>query len=417
MQKQFEVDASCPLDGVRVLDLSRLVAGNMLTLQLADFGAEVIKIEDPHRGDPLRAWRVNDISMFWKAYARNKKSVALDLRHVLGRKILADLAATADILVENFRPGVLEKMGFSPSQLHARNAGLVIVRISGWGQTGPYRERPGFGTLVEGMSGFAARNGFPDRPPVLPPLSLADMVAGIYGAGAALVALRHREVNGGKGQVIDLPLLDPIVSVLGPEAGIFRLTGEIRPRTGSRSLTASPRNTFRTKDGRWIAISASMQVVVERLFHAIGRPDMIVDPRFRKNSDRISNADACEQPIADFIAARSLSENMEIFEQAEVTAAPIYDVDQFLEDPHVRDREVIVEMPDREMGTAPMHNVIPRLDLTPGKIRMPAPELGQHTTEVLMSLGLDEAELNQLQRESVISGASCEFRAGITAEE
>lgn len=218
--KQFEPEAAGALNGVRVVDLSRLVAGNMLTLQLADFGAEVIKIEDIVSGDPLRAWRVNDVSIHWKTYARNKKSVALDLRDERGRTILSDLLATADVLVENFRPGGLEKLGLLPEVLRAQNAGLIIVRISGWGQTGPYRDRPGFGTLVEGMSGFASRNGFPDRPPLLPPATLADMVAGIYGFGATMVALRHREVSGGNGQVIDLPLLDPLFpsSVPKPES-------------------------------------------------------------------------------------------------------------------------------------------------------------------------------------------------------
>jgi crotonobetainyl-CoA:carnitine CoA-transferase CaiB-like acyl-CoA transferase len=401
-QKDFEKEAVCPLQGIKVVDISRLVAGNMLTLQLADFGAEVIKIEDLNKGDPLRAWRVNDVSAYWKVYSRNKKSVALDLRKPKGLEILHRLVADADILVENFRPGVLEKMGCGPIELHERNPGLIIVRISGWGQGGPYRSRPGFGTLVEGISGFAARNGYPDRPPVLPPLSLADMIAGVYGAGATLVALRHREVNSGKGQVIDLPLLDPIVSVLGPEAAIFQITGEIRPRTGSRSLTAAPRNVFQTGDGRWIAISASMQVVVERLFKAIGQPEMINDPRFRDNASRITNADACEKPIADFIAEHSLAENISIFERAEVTAAPVYDVDQFVSDPHVIAREIIVSLPDEELGSVPMHAVVPRLELTPGKIRTPAPSLGQHTAEILMRLGVGESEMEKLRDEGVI---------------
>jgi crotonobetainyl-CoA:carnitine CoA-transferase CaiB-like acyl-CoA transferase len=401
--QQQEATPSGPLHGVRVVDLSRLVAGNMLTLQLADFGAEVIKIEDPVKGDPLRAWRVNDISIHWKTYARNKKSLALDLRNERCRAILLELIATADVLIENFRPGGLENMGFSPETLLARNAGLVVVRISGWGQTGPYRERPGFGTLVEGMSGFAARNGFPDRPPLLPPASLADMIAGIYGFGAALVALRHREVNGGTGQVIDLPLLDPLFSVLGPEAGIYQLTGDVRPRTGSRSMTGSPRNTFRTSDDRWIAISASMQGVTERLFKAIGRPDMISDPRFLTNSDRVKNADACEQPIAEFIERRTFAEVMKVFEEAEVTAAPIYDIDQFIRDPHVKARAIVVEVPDNELGSVLMHNVVPRLEGTPGHIRSAAPDLGQHTHSILRSLGISENELTALYDAGAIS--------------
>src|SRR5258707_12754369 len=194
--RPFHPDAKCPLDGVRVLDLSRLVAGNMLSLQLADFGAEVVKIEDPTKGDPLRDWRVEGISAHWKVYARNKKSVTLNLREAEGRDLLLRLAASAQVFVENFRPGTLEEMGLGPATLHERNPRLIVVRVSGWGQDGPYRDKPGFGSLVEGMSGFAAKTGFPDRPPVLPPLALADMVAGLYGASALLVALREIGVNG-----------------------------------------------------------------------------------------------------------------------------------------------------------------------------------------------------------------------------
>src|SRR5438128_8232732 len=213
--RPFRPDAKCPLDGLRVLDLSRLVAGNMLSLQLADFGAEVIKIEDPGKGDPLRDWRVRGLSLHWKAYARNKKSVTLGLRQREGRDLLLRLVRGAQVFIENFRPGTLESMGLAPATLQQHNPGLIIVRVSGWGQDGPYRDRPGFGSLVEGMSGFAAMNGYADRPPVLPPLALADMVSGLYGMSGVLLALRHREVKGGKGQVIDLPLFDPMVSVLG----------------------------------------------------------------------------------------------------------------------------------------------------------------------------------------------------------
>jgi crotonobetainyl-CoA:carnitine CoA-transferase CaiB-like acyl-CoA transferase len=276
------------------------------------------------------------------------------------------------------------------------------VRVSGWGQDGPYRDRPGFGTLVEAMSGFAAKTGFQDRPPVLPPLALADMIAGLYGASAVLVALREVEVNGGNGQVIDLPLLDPVFSILGPEAAVFRLTGKVNPRLGSRSATSSPRNVFRTKDGRWIAISASIQAMAERVFRAIGRPDMIDDPRFRTNADRVRNAEACEAPLRDFIAARTLAEALDAFEQAEVTAAPVYDIEQFLADPHVRAREIVVELPDEQMGSVPMHAVVPRLSATPGDIRTPAPELGAHNREILGALGLSDDDLAALRQRKVI---------------
>ena len=400
--RPFRPDAKCPLEGIRVLDLSRLVAGNMLSLQLADFGAEVIKIEDPRKGDPLRDWRTNNISVHWKVYARNKKSVTLNLRAPEGLDLLRRLVTTAHVFIENYRPGTLEEMGLGPDALHAINPKLIIVRVSGWGQDGPYRDKPGFGSLVEGMSGFAAKNGFADRPPVLPPLALADMIAGLYGMSAVLLALRHREVKGGKGQVIDLPLLDPIFSVLGPDAAEFRLTGAAKPRSGSRSVTTGPRNAFRTREGHWIAISASMQVMAERLFRAIGRPDMIADPRFRTNADRVRNAEECEAPIAAFIAERSLEDNLAFFEKAEVTAAPIYDIEQFLADPHVQARDIVVDLPDDEMGTVPMHNVVPRLSLTPGHIRTPAPALGEHSAAILGELGCDAAEITRLAQAGVI---------------
>jgi crotonobetainyl-CoA:carnitine CoA-transferase CaiB-like acyl-CoA transferase len=374
----------------------------MLSLQLADFGAEVIKIEDPAKGDPLRDWRVEGVSAYWKVYARNKKSLTLSLRAQEGRDVLKRLATSAQVLIENFRPGTLEEMGLGPSTLHGHNPKLIIVRVSGWGQDGPYRDKPGFGTLVEGMSGFAAMNGFPDRPPVLPPLALADMIAGLYGTAAVLTALREVEVNGGRGQVIDLPLLDPIFSILGPEAAIHKLTGKVKQRTGSRSLTAAPRNVFETKDGRWIAISASMQAMAERVYRAIGRADMITDPRLRTNADRVRNGEEAEAPIREFILARTLGENLTIFERAEVTAAPVYEIDQFIVDPHVAARGIVVELPDAEMGSVPMHAVVPRLSETPGAIRAPAPALGEHTGEILAGLGLSEDDVAILRERKIV---------------
>ena len=400
----FDPAAPAPLDGIRVVDLSRLVAGNMLSLQLADQGAEVIKIEDPRNGDPLRAWRVNGLSLHWKVYARNKKSLAISLRSQAGRDALLDLAALSHVLIENYRPGTLEDMGLGPQVLHARNPGLIIVRVSGFGQDGPYRDRPGFGSLVEGMSGFAAKNGFPDRPPVLPPLALADMVAGLYGAYGVMTALRVVE-RGGRGQVIDLPLLDPIISVLGVDPAAYRLTGEKPQRTGSRSLTTSPRNVYETKDGRFIAISASIQPMAERVFRAIGRPEMIDDPRFRSNSDRVRNIEACDGAVAAFIHARTLAENMAVFQQAEVTAHPVYEVDQLLEDPHVQARGILVETPDEEAGTVVMHNVIPRLSATPGSLRHPAPALGQHTREILSAIGYSQEQIDAMAANGVVNAA------------
>jgi len=407
--KPYETAARCPLDGVRVLDLSRLVAGNTLTQVLGDFGAEVIKVEPP-AGDTLRAWQTNGVATHWKLYSRNKKSLCLELRKPDARRLLLDLLPTAAIFIESFRPGTLETMGLAPAVLLERNPQLVIVRISGWGQDGPYRRRPGFGTLVEGMSGFASFNGFADREPVLPPMYLADTVAGLYGAAGAMIALREVERNGGRGQVIDLPLLDPLFAVLGPQAANYRLTGKVKPRTGSRSTNAAPRNAYRCRDGRYVGLSASTQKMAERVFRSIGRADLIDNPRYRTNADRVQHAEELDAIIGGFVAQRTQAENVAFFEQAEVTIGPIYDISQILEDPHARERELIADYPDPEMGAFPMHHVVPRLHGTPGAIRTPAPRLGEHNRRLLAEIGVDETAYARL----LAAGAVCES-AGSTA--
>jgi len=384
--RPFRPDQRCPLDGVRVLDLSRLVAGNMLTLQLADFGAEVIKLE-PGKGDPLRAWREDGVAAYWKVYGRNKKSVRLDLRTEDGKALLARLIPTAQVLVESFRPGSMEAAGFGPEQVALLNPGLVFVRVSGFGQTGPYAHRPGFGSLVEAMSGFAAMNGFADKPPALPNFALADMVAGIQGAFAVMVALREAERPGGAGQVIDLSLLEPLHSTLGPEAAAWRITGRIPPRSGNRASITAPRNVYATSDGGWVALSASTQAMTERLFKAIGRADLIDDPHFRTNADRLEHVEEVDEVVGAFIGARTLAENLRFFEAAETTVGPVYDAAGFEADPHVRGRGVLVEMEDKELGSVPMHAVVPRLSRTPGALRRPAPELGEHEAEIRSRLG------------------------------
>jgi crotonobetainyl-CoA:carnitine CoA-transferase CaiB-like acyl-CoA transferase len=396
------------LEGVRVLDLSRLVAGNTLTGVLADFGAEVVKVE-PAAGDTLRAWRTRDVQVNWKLYARNKKSLALELRNAEAKALLLKLVAKADVFVESFRPDTLEKMGLAPAELHERNPKLVVVRISGWGQTGPYRRRPGFGTLVEGISGFASFNGFADREPVLPPMYMADSYAGLYGAIGVMVALREVEVNGGEGQVIDLPLLDPLFHVLGPQAASYRLTGKVKPRTGSRSTNSGPRNAYRTKDGRFVALSASTQKMAERLFASIGRADLAENPRYRTNADRVKNAEELDAIIGEFVAKRTQAENVAFFEEAEVTIGPIYDISQILEDPHFIDREVLTDYPDPDMEWFPMHHVVPRLSRTPGSIRTRAPKLGQHNRELLAEVGVDGA------RYEALLAAGAAYEEGLSA--
>ncbi len=278
----------------------------------------------------------------------------------------------------------------------------MLARISGFGQTGPYRDKPGFGSLVEALSGFAARNGFPDRAPVLPPLALADMIAGLYGAMAVMIALREVETKGGRGQVIDLSLLEPILSVLGPEALSYKVTGKPKERAGSGSNTSSPRNVYATRDGKWIALSASIQSMAERVFRVIGRDDMIEDPRFRTNPDRVKHRDQVDEIVGGWIAERDQDEVLDIFGKGEVTASAIYDITDIIADPHILEREVLVDLPDKDVESAPMHNVIPRLGRTPGTFRLPAPSLGEHTGELLTELGIGGDEQADLRNRGVI---------------
>ncbi|MDQ6618244.1 MAG: CoA transferase [Pseudomonadota bacterium] len=397
----YDTTARGPLAGVRVLDLSRLVAGNTLTQVLADFGAEVIKVEPP-AGDTLRAWKTQDVATHWRLYARNKKSLALDFGDATARNLLLELVASAQIFVESFRPDTLEKMDLGPDRLLEKNPRLVIVRISGFGQTGPYRRRPGFGTVVEGISGFASLNGFADREPVLPPIYLADTVAGLYGATGVLIALREVEMSGGAGQVIDLPLLDPLFTVSGPQAANYRLTGNVRPRSGSRSLNSGPRNVYPCKDGLHVCLSASTQKMAERVLRAIGHPELIDDPRFRTNADRVRHAAELDALVGEFIAHRTQAENVAFFDRAEVTVGPIYDIRQILEDPHFVERELLVDLPDPQMGEFPMHNVVPRLMRTPGSIRSMAPRLGEHNKALLAEVGVDDAAYRKLLEQGTL---------------
>jgi crotonobetainyl-CoA:carnitine CoA-transferase CaiB-like acyl-CoA transferase len=395
---RFDSTAKGPLAGIRVLDMSRLVAGNMLSLQLGDFGADVIKVEPPE-GDPLREWRDDGKSLHWKTYCRNKRSIVLNFRKAEAKDALLRLVAKADVLIENYRPGTLEEMGLGPDVLHKANPNLVIVRVSGFGQTGPYAPHPGFGTLVEAMSGFASRTGFPDREPVLPPLALADMMAGLYGAFATVTALRARDNGTAKGQVIDLSLLESVFSVLGPEAGIYAVTGKVKERSGSASNTSSPRNVYRCLDGQYVAVSASIQAMAKRLFETIGKPEMIEDARFRTNTDRVKNRTLVDQTVGAWFATKTRDEALRIMREASVTAGPVYSIADAAKDEHFREREIIVDVEDAELGKLPMHNILPRLSETPGVWQKPAPALGEHTDVVLAEAGLSTEEIARLRKE------------------
>ena len=382
---RFNPSLTGPLADVRVVDLSRLVAGNMLTAYLGDFGADVIKVERADHGDDLRRWREQGQPIYWKVYGRNKRSLVLDLKSADGLAQLKKLLLHAHILVENFVPGGLEKMGLAPAELLQINPALVIVRISGWGQTGPYSHKPGFGTLVEAMSGFAHLNGYADKPPALPPLALADMIAGVYGAAGVLTALRVAE-RSGRGQVVDLSLFEPIFSMIASEAAKTKLTGEATMRAGNQSTHTAPRNVYACADGGYVALSGSMQSMAMRILDTIGRPELKTDARFATNEGRVAHRDALDAIIGGFIAERSVAENLALFEAAGVTVGPVCSMAELLDHPYTRGREVIVDLEDRDMGSLPMHNVVPRLSESPGGFRRAAPELGEHSEEILAEL-------------------------------
>ena len=394
---KFDPAATGPLDSIRVLDLSRLVAGNMLSLQLADFGADVIKVEPPS-GDPLRDWRDGGHELHWKTYARNKRSIVLNFRHAGATAALLRLVATADVFIENFRPGTLEEMGLGPAALLKANPDLIVARVSGFGQTGPYAPLPGFGTLVEAMSGFAVRTGFPDREPVLPPLALADMIAGLYGAFAVMTALRSRD-HGGRGQIIDLSLLEAMFSVLGPEAAIYRQTGVVKERAGSGSSTSAPRNVYRCRDDQYVALSGSTEAMARRIFAVIGRADMIADARFSCNSARVKHRPLVDEAVGGWFAARTREQALKVMREAGVTVGPVYTIADAVADAHFRDRQIVVDVEDAELGAVPMHNIVPRLSQTSGVWRRPAPRLGEHTDAVLTEAGLDGETIARLKQE------------------
>ncbi|MGI9386350.1 MAG: CaiB/BaiF CoA transferase family protein, partial [Methyloligellaceae bacterium] len=337
-------------------------------------------------------------------YGRNKRSLALDFRADGAADLLARLFAMADIVLEGFRPGTFEKMGFPPEIFLDRYPDTILVRVSGFGQTGPYTQMPGFGTLVESMSGFASRNGYAESDPLLPPLALADMIAGLSGAFATVSALRAKEIGSKGGQIIDLSLLEPITSVLGPEAAAYQLTGKARPRLGNASNLSSPRNVYGTKDGHHIAMSGSTQAMAERIFRTIGRADMIDDPRYANNSERLKRRGEVDAAIGGWIAERSRDDVLKTFREAGVTASPIYDIADICEDRHFHERGIFVDLPDDELGTVAMHDVVPRLSGTPGAIRTPAPALGAHSDAVLKEAGLTQSECDVLCAKGVIAG-------------
>jgi crotonobetainyl-CoA:carnitine CoA-transferase CaiB-like acyl-CoA transferase len=395
---------SGPLANVRVLDAASFMAAPMTAMWLADFGAEVIKIEHP-KGDMMRTWGTskNGVPLFWKVVGRNKKSITLDLHHARGQELFKSLVGKADVVVENFRPGTMKRWGLDYESLREVNPRVVMLSISAFGQTGPYSPRAGFGTLAEAMSGYAHMTGSPDGPPTLPSFGLADGITGVTGAYAVMVALHERDTGSGVGQAIDLAIYEPLMTVLGFPFIEYDQLGIIAERLGSRLPFASPRNTFLSKDGRWLAMSCSAQSTFARACTAIGQPELIDDPRFIDNPARTKNHEAIDDIFAVWIGARDAHDVLTILNEAGAAIAPIYDMRDVFEDEHFKARANIAEVDDAELGTLRMQNVVSKLSRTPGRIEHAGPRLGEHTAEVLSEwLGMDEGDLQELKAQGVI---------------
>ena len=392
-----------PLENIRILDLSRLAAGNMVSHMFADFGADVIKIEKPGKGDDLRNWQVNDVAHWWAVYSRNKRSIALNLKEEEGLKLLKELVKSADVFIENFVPGTLEKWGVGPDKLLELNKNLIILRISGWGQTGIYKDAPGFGSLVEGMSGFASMTGEENQKPLLPPLALADMVAGLTGFGAILMAVIASKKNQIRGQVIDLSLFEPLFSILGPWAASYKISGKIPPRIGNRSNVAAPRGIYKTKDNKFVSLSASMQSMWEKLAITIGAQELINDPKFLTNSDRLSNQDVLDDVISNFIKKFDRDPLLKLFSEKGITVGPVLDISEIIEHPYVLDRKILIEHYNNNYGNILMHQAFPRLSKTPGKVKSSAPSIGENTNDILKEIGLTKSQIDKLRDNKIIN--------------
>lgn len=393
-----------PLAGIRVLDVSTVYAAPITAMLLGDYGADVIKVEHP-KGDPARThgWNREGHGLWWKVISRNKRTVTLNFSRTEGQELLRELVADADVLVENFRPGVMEKWGLGPDQLLDINPRLVMLRVTGFGQTGPYAQRRAFGTLMEAMSGFAHQTGQEDGPPTLPPFGLADGVAGISGALAVMIALHHRDARGGTGQVIDLSLLEPLLGILGPGPTVYDQLGIIAGRHGNRSPNNAPRNAYLTRDGRWVAISASATSIAERVMRLVGRPDIAEKPWFSSAGERSRRSELLDGAVQKWISARDLEEVETAFEKAGAALAPIYDVEQLVNDPHVQARETITTVVDEDLGELKMQNLMFRLGGTPSAIRYPGRKLGQDTEDVYAELlGLDADRIGELRDAGIV---------------
>lgn len=398
--------SSGPLSGLRVIDAGVLFAGPVIGTLLADFGADVIKVEHP-RGDSLRSlgWQKNGVSLWWAFVGRNKRLVSLNLSTVDGAALLKELIVDADVLIESFRPGTFERWGLGPDVLHAINPRLVIVRTTGFGQTGPYSPRPGFGTVAESMSGYAHINGQPDGPPTLPPFALGDGIAALFGTFATMFALFHRDMHHAPGQVIDLAIYEPLFWILGPQALVYDQLGVVPGRTGSSTEWTAPRNAYQSGDGRWFGMSASSQSIAERVMKLVGHEEVAREPWFADHTGRIEHQKELDVLIGGWIGRHTGAEVMAAFEAAEAVIGPIYSIADIFEDPQYLARETFTTVDDPTLGKVRIQNAVPRLSATPGSVRHLGGELGQHNQEILgEELGHSDEDLDRWRVAGVIGG-------------
>lgn len=396
-------DSKGPLTGIRVLDISTLFAGPLAATMLGDYGAEVIKVEHPERPDASRGHGParDGVNLWWKTLGRNKSTTTLNLGKPEGAQLLLKLVAEADVLIENFRPGTLERWGLGPEQLHEANPRLVIARVTAFGQVGPYSKRPGFGSLAEAMSGFAALTGEPDGPPTLPPFGLADGIAALATSYAIMVALRSAD-DTGAGQVVDMAIIEPILMLLGGQITAFDQLGTLQPRTGNRSVNNAPRNVYRTANGDWVAVSTSSQSIAERVMTLVGRPELIEEPWFSSGHTRAQHADELDDAVSSWISARPTEEVLSAFEEANAAVAPVYDVRGIMNDPQYDALGTVQTVDDTQLGPLKMQNVLFRLSGTPGNIRWAGRDHGENTDEVLEQVGVTADQLAQLRERGIV---------------
>jgi formyl-CoA transferase len=393
-----------PLQGVRVIELGTLIAGPFCARLLAEFGAEVIKVEPPGSGDPLRTWRKlhEGTSLWWYAQARNKKSVTLDLKHKEAQEIVRKLARDADIVVENFRPGAMEKWGLGWDDLSKINPRLIMVRLSGFGQTGPYRDRAGFGAIGESMGGLRYVTGYPDRPPVRVGVSIGDSIAALHGVIGALMALHHRNANGGRGQFVDVALYEAVFNMMEsvlPEYGMF---GFVRERSGASLPGIVPSNTYVTRDGKYVVIGANADSIFKRMMNAIGRPDLAGDPALAHNDGRVARTGEIEKVIGDWVAGHDLDRVLEVLERADVPSGKIYDIADIAQDAHYAARQMIGSYSLKDGKSIKLPGIVPKLSETPGETKWLGPALGEHTAEVLSALGYGVEQQRDMKKRGVI---------------